>query len=69
MLCDYVFPNFFSLLENTERECKRRHIGVTVLTLTTELITELQLRGTELPPNVKHGVLVWKVVLGSPAHW
>ncbi|XP_046645212.1 serine protease HTRA2, mitochondrial-like [Daphnia pulicaria] len=55
--------------ENTEKEFKRRYMGVTLLTLTTELITELQLRGTELPPNVKHGVLVWKVVLGSPAHW
>ena len=48
---------------------KRRYMGVTLLTLTPQLITELQMRGTELPPNVKHGVLVWKVVLESPAHW
>lgn len=44
-------------------------MGVTLLTLTPELISELQMRGNDLPPYVKHGVLVWKVVLGSPAHW
>lgn len=44
-------------------------MGVTLLTLTPQLITELQMRGTELPPEVKHGVLIWKIVLGSPAHW
>ncbi len=48
---------------------QRRYMGVTLLTLTPQLITELQMRGTELPPTVKSGVLVWKVVLESPAHW
>lgn len=44
-------------------------MGVTLLTLTPQLISELQMRGTELPPGTVNGVLIWKVVLGSPAHW
>lgn len=47
---------------------KRKYLGVTLLTLTPQLITELQMRGTELPANENNGVLIWKVVVGSPAH-
>nr|CAH0099916.1 unnamed protein product [Daphnia galeata] len=76
---DYV-KDFLSVLKNcssnkgdtegiTNKDFKRRYMGVTLLTLTPELISELQMRGNDLPPYVKHGVLVWKVVLGSPAHW
>jgi HtrA serine peptidase 2 len=44
-------------------------MGITMLTLSPSLILELQERGaTEIPPQVSHGVLVWKVVVGSPAH-
>ena len=47
---------------------KRRYMGVTLITLNPQLILELQMRGTDLPPEITSGVLIWKVVLGSPAH-
>jgi hypothetical protein len=47
---------------------KRRYIGVTMLTLTPQIIHELQARNHQLPVDVTHGVLVWKVVIGSPAY-
>ena len=47
---------------------KRRYMGITMLTLTPQLIHELQARNHELPVDVTYGVLVWKVVIGSPAY-
>jgi len=47
---------------------KRRYMGITMLTLTPQLIHELQARNHELPVDVAYGVLVWKVVIGSPAY-
>ncbi|XP_047096747.1 serine protease HTRA2, mitochondrial isoform X1 [Schistocerca piceifrons] len=47
---------------------KRRYMGITMLTLTPDIIYELQSRNRPIPPDVTHGVLVWKVVVGSPAY-
>lgn len=47
---------------------KRRYVGITMLTLTPEIISELRQRNQPVPNNIKHGVLVWKVMYGSPAH-
>ncbi|KRT83137.1 PDZ domain-containing protein [Oryctes borbonicus] len=47
---------------------KRRYVGITMLTLTPEIISELRQRNQPVPDNVKYGVLVWKVMYGSPAH-
>jgi HtrA serine peptidase 2 len=47
---------------------KRRYMGITMLTLTPQIIHELQARNHQLPVDVTHGVLVWKVVIGSPAY-
>ncbi|XP_069679381.1 serine protease HTRA2, mitochondrial isoform X2 [Periplaneta americana] len=47
---------------------RRRYMGITMLTLTPLLIRELQERHQQIPESVKHGVLVWKVVIDSPAH-
>lgn len=47
---------------------KRRYMGITMLTLTPQIIHELQARNHQLPIDVTHGVLVWKVVIGSPAY-
>lgn len=41
----------------------RRYIGLTLLTLTEEILGELP----NVPINTK-GVLVWKVVVGSPSY-
>ncbi|GAB1290964.1 Serine protease HTRA2, mitochondrial [Apodemus speciosus] len=46
---------------------QRRYIGVMMLTLTPSILTELQLREPSFP-DVQHGVLIHKVILGSPAH-
>ncbi|XP_058431075.1 serine protease HTRA2, mitochondrial isoform X2 [Marmota monax] len=47
--------------------CQRRYIGVMMLTLTPSILAELQLREPSFP-DVQHGVLIHKVILGSPAH-
>ncbi|XP_006872489.1 PREDICTED: serine protease HTRA2, mitochondrial isoform X1 [Chrysochloris asiatica] len=46
---------------------QRRYIGVMMLTLTPSILAELQLREPSFP-DVQHGVLIHKVILGSPAH-
>lgn len=43
-------------------------MGITMLTLTDEILLELRQRSHTVPEDVKNGVLVWKVILGSPAH-
>uniref|UniRef100_A0A182N0B5 Serine protease HTRA2, mitochondrial n=1 Tax=Anopheles dirus TaxID=7168 RepID=A0A182N0B5_9DIPT len=52
----------------TGRPTYRRYIGITMLSLTPGLLHELQQRNHNFPPNVRAGVLVWKVIQGSPAH-
>ncbi|SPP80275.1 serine protease HTRA2, mitochondrial [Drosophila guanche] len=46
----------------------KRYIGITILTLTPEILFELKSRIQNMPANLSHGVLVWKVIVGSPAH-
>nr|CAD7604903.1 unnamed protein product [Timema genevievae] len=46
---------------------KRRYMGITMLTLTPQIISEILARH-KLPEGVTHGVLVWKVVVASPAY-
>lgn len=53
------------LLEGTQN---RRYMGITMLTLTPEIILELKQRGSTIPESLQRGILVWKVILGSPAH-
>jgi len=46
---------------------ERRYIGITMITLNHQLIVELHSR-IQLPSNITHGILIRKVVEGSPAH-
>ncbi|KAM6441104.1 serine protease HTRA2, mitochondrial isoform 2-T2 [Liasis olivaceus] len=48
-------------------EGKRRYIGVMMLTLTPSILSELKGRNPTFP-DVPHGVLIHKVIVGSPAH-
>ncbi|XP_059506671.1 serine protease HTRA2, mitochondrial-like isoform X1 [Stegostoma tigrinum] len=48
-------------------ETKHRYIGVLMLTLTPQILRELKLRDPRFP-NVSHGVLIHKVITGSPAY-
>lgn len=47
-------------------ENKRRYIGVTMLTLTPSIIAELKMRDPSFP-DVAHGILIHRVITGSPA--
>lgn len=47
---------------------KRKYIGITMISLTPSLIIDLQQRQPGFPDDVTHGVLVWKVLVGSPAY-
>ncbi|KAF7991193.1 hypothetical protein HCN44_002755 [Aphidius gifuensis] len=46
----------------------RRYLGITMLTLTPDILFELQQRNNNVPSSIRHGVLIWKVMLGSPAN-
>ncbi|XP_063013918.1 serine protease HTRA2, mitochondrial [Melospiza melodia melodia] len=48
-------------------ESKRRYIGVMMLTLTPSILAELKLRDPTFP-DISYGVLIHKVIIGSPAH-
>ncbi|XP_011871993.1 PREDICTED: serine protease HTRA2, mitochondrial-like isoform X2 [Vollenhovia emeryi] len=45
---------------------KRRYMGITMQTLTPEILNEMQQSNEYV--NVRHGVLIWRVVIGSPAY-
>ncbi|XP_067241902.1 serine protease HTRA2, mitochondrial-like [Chanodichthys erythropterus] len=49
-----------------ESGSKRRYIGVMMLTLTPSIIEELKMRDMSFP-DVSHGVLIHRVIIGSPA--
>ncbi|XP_072222117.1 serine protease HTRA2, mitochondrial-like [Leuresthes tenuis] len=51
----------------TESGTKPRYIGVMMLTLTPSIIEELKLRDSSFP-NVAHGILIHRVIMGSPAN-
>jgi len=40
----------------------RRYMGITMLTLTPEILAELKQRGSNIPDSVTNGILVWKVI-------
>jgi len=45
---------------------RRRYIGITMLTLNPQVIEELRTR-MQIPSNVMHGIVIYRVVVGSPA--
>ncbi|KAG5671398.1 hypothetical protein PVAND_001596 [Polypedilum vanderplanki] len=55
-------------LPESEDLKKRKYIGITMLSLTEDIIRELKQRGSSIPEDIQHGILVWKVIQGSPAH-
>uniref|UniRef100_A0A3Q0TAF6 HtrA serine peptidase 2-1 n=1 Tax=Amphilophus citrinellus TaxID=61819 RepID=A0A3Q0TAF6_AMPCI len=50
-----------------EAETKQRYIGVMMLTLTPRIIAELRMRDSSFP-DVTHGILIHRVIPGSPAN-
>ncbi|KAM9355132.1 serine protease HTRA2, mitochondrial-like isoform 2-T2 [Pholidichthys leucotaenia] len=51
---------------SVESDTKQRYIGVMMLTLTSRIIAELRLRDPFFP-DVTHGILIHRVISGSPA--
>ncbi|XP_060781722.1 serine protease HTRA2, mitochondrial-like [Neoarius graeffei] len=51
----------------SKSESKRRYIGVMMLTLTPSIIAELKMRDPSFP-DVAHGILIHRVITGSPAN-
>lgn len=49
-------------------DLKKLYMGITMLTLTPQILYELHQRNHLVPSDVQSGVLVWKVIIGSPAH-
>ena len=45
---------------------KRGYIGITMLSLNPGMLSDLKSRMADFP-NVAHGVLVYRIVIGSPA--
>lgn len=71
---DYA-KNFLKMAEervkgrsSTYAPPKRRYMGITMLSLTPSIIAELKQRGTQIPDTISGGILVWKVLVNSPAH-
>lgn len=52
----------------TKSPTSRRYLGITMLTLTHEILGELKQKSYNVPDHVRNGVLIWKVIVGSPAH-
>lgn len=48
-------------------EVKQRYIGITMLTLTPSILADMKFRDPGFP-EVPHGILIHKVIIGSPAH-
>uniref|UniRef100_A0A1B0CSJ1 Serine protease HTRA2, mitochondrial n=1 Tax=Lutzomyia longipalpis TaxID=7200 RepID=A0A1B0CSJ1_LUTLO len=46
----------------------RRYMGITMISITPDILQELRHRSHPVPNHITNGVLVWKVILGSPAH-
>lgn len=46
---------------------ERRYAGITFVTITTQILDDLRMR-MELPMQVQHGIAVFRIVRGSPAH-
>ncbi|XP_028158310.1 uncharacterized protein LOC114351337 [Ostrinia furnacalis] len=64
---DYV-KDFLAKRTTKSPQVSRRYLGITMLSLTPNILMELRMRNPEMPSDIEHGILVWKVIIGSPAY-
>ncbi|XP_071827288.1 serine protease HTRA2, mitochondrial-like [Apostichopus japonicus] len=63
---DKFFGSKSSPAKDFSEGVKRGYLGITMLTLSPHILSDLQQRAVEFP-DVTHGVLVYRIVIGSPA--
>ncbi|XP_028037014.1 serine protease HTRA2, mitochondrial [Bombyx mandarina] len=63
---DYV-KEFLAKHKTKSPQVSKRYLGITMLSLTPSILMELKMRNPEMPTDIQHGILVWKVIIGSPA--
>lgn len=56
------------LMTQTKTQPVRRYMGITMITLTKDILTELRQRSHTVSLDINNGVLVWKVIIDSPAY-
>ncbi|CAK1541165.1 unnamed protein product [Leptosia nina] len=64
---DYV-KEFLAKRKTKSPQVSRRYLGITMLSLTPNILMELRMRNPEMPTDIENGILVWKVIIGSPAY-
>ncbi|XP_073963332.1 serine protease HTRA2, mitochondrial-like [Choristoneura fumiferana] len=64
---DYV-KEFLAKRKTKSPQVSRRYLGITMLSLSNNILMELRMRNPEMPTDIEHGILVWKVIIGSPAY-
>ncbi|XP_023946400.2 uncharacterized protein LOC112051830 [Bicyclus anynana] len=64
---DYV-KEFLAKSKTKAPPVSKRYLGITMLSLTDNILMELRMRNPEMPKDIEHGILVWKVIIGSPAY-
>ncbi|CAH0401526.1 unnamed protein product [Chilo suppressalis] len=64
---DYV-KEFLEKRKTKSPQVSRRYLGITMLSLSPNILMELRMRNPEMPNDIDHGILVWKVIIGSPAY-
>ncbi|CAK1594248.1 unnamed protein product [Parnassius mnemosyne] len=64
---DYV-KDFLAKSKAKLPQVSKRYLGITMMSLTPNILMELRMRNPEMPTDIKHGILVWKVIIGSPAY-
>ncbi|CAG9794919.1 unnamed protein product [Diatraea saccharalis] len=64
---DYV-KEFLEKRKTKSPQVSRRYLGITMLSLSPNILMELRMRNPEMPRDIEHGILVWKVIIGSPAY-
>lgn len=57
----------WNIFKKTSEKTRHKFLGITMLTLSTTVIKDLKERNPDFPA-VDHGVLVWRVMVGSPSY-
>ncbi|VVC90035.1 serine protease HTRA2, mitochondrial [Leptidea sinapis] len=64
---DYV-KDFLEKRKAKSPKVSKKYLGITLLSLTPNILMELRMRNPGMPSDITHGILVWKVIIGSPAY-